>query len=333
MSIKWGILSTATIAKNAVIPGIKESEAGEVYAIASRSLENAKQTAEELVIPNAYGSYEALLADPEIEVVYVPLPNHLHKNWAIKAMQAGKHVLCEKPIALDAKEAEEMATVSEQTGKIIVEAFMYRYHPRYQMIQKVIESGEIGDIRGIHGTFTFNSAANKENVRFRKAWGGGSIYDIGVYPISAARMLLNEEPQAATVHALFSKEHDDVDMMASGILEFNHGVALTFDCGMWAAGRNQLEILGTKGRIEVPSAFVAHQDEKDHFQLHSQDGVKEITVPHVNQYALQADVIAESIRTGAPLPYPIHDAILNMRVVDACLESADKRQRIEIMEG
>ncbi|KAB8126020.1 Gfo/Idh/MocA family oxidoreductase [Gracilibacillus oryzae] len=330
MTIKWGIISTANIGKKAVIPGIKQSETGEVYAIASRNLDNAKEAANELDIPVAYGSYEELLKDPEIDAVYIPLPNHLHKEWAIKAMQAGKHVLCEKPIALNAEETQEMLEESKKAGVVLAEAFMYRYHPRYQMIQERIQAGEIGDIRGIHGVFTFNSAGAKENVRFHKDWGGGSLYDVGVYPISAARMILNEEPQAATVHALFSEQHDGVDMMASGILEFEQGVALTFDCGMWADFRNRLEILGTEGRIDVPSAFVVNQNESDHFFISNGKGTEEVKVPYVDQYALQADALGRSILEGEALPFSANDAVLNMKVLDACLTSAEERKRVEI---
>lgn len=328
--IRWGIIGCASIAKHSVIPGIQKSETGEVAAIASRGLDKAKQTAEELTIPTAYGSYEELLADPTIEAVYIPLPNHMHKEWVIRAAEAGKHVLCEKPLALTAQEAQEMAAACEKAGVVFAEAFMYRYHPRYNVIHDIIRSGEIGEIRGIHGTFTFNNAKNKNNIRYKQDWGGGSLYDVGVYPISAARMLLNEEPQAATVHALLSEEHDHVDMMASGILEFNKGVALTFDCGMWAAFRNTLEVLGTDGRIEVPSAFVVNQDERDNFFVHTKDGRREVEVPRLNQYALQADAIGRSIRNGEPLPFPASDAVLNMKVLDACLTSARERRRVEI---
>ncbi|MBD1380380.1 Gfo/Idh/MocA family protein [Metabacillus arenae] len=328
--VRWGIIGCAGIAKRAVIPGIQQSETCEVTAIASRRLEKAKKTAEELNIPTAYGSYEELLADPNIDGVYIPLPNHLHKEWTIRAAEAGKHVLCEKPLAIHAKEAQEMVIACEKVGVVFAEAFMYRYHPRYAMIQDFLKSGEIGELRGIHGTFTFNNSNDNGNVRFKQEWGGGSLYDVGVYPISAARMLLGEEPQAATVHAFFSNEHDNVDMMASGILEFNHGVALTFDCGMWAAFRNNLEIVGTEGRIEVPSAFIASQNEQDNFFVITQEGRREVEVPRLNQYSLQADALARSILNGEPLPYPAADAILNMKVVDACLTSARERRRVEI---
>lgn len=328
--IRWGIIGSANIAKGSVIPGIQQSETGEVVAIASRGLEKAKETAEQLNISKAYGSYEELLQDPEIEAVYIPLPNHLHKEWTIRAAEAGKHVLCEKPLAINADEAEEMVAACEKAGVVFAEAFMYRYHPRYKLINELIDSGEIGDIRGIHGTFTFNNAKDSGNVRYKKEWGGGSLYDVGVYPISAARMILNEEPKAATVHAFFSEKHDDVDMMASGILEFDKGVALTFDCGMWAEFRNELEILGTNGRIEVPSAFITHQNEQDHIIVHTNDGKRELEVPYLNQYALQADAMGRSIRNGEALPFPSQDAVLNMKVIDACLTSARESRRVEL---
>lgn len=328
--IQWGIIGCANIATGAVIPGIQQSKTGEVAAIASRSLDKAEQTAKQLNIPAAYGSYEELLADPNIESVYIPLPNHLHKDWAILAAKAGKHVLCEKPAALTAREAQEMVAACENAGVVFAEAFMYRYHPRYTMIRDIMESGEIGELRGIRGSFTFNNASDVNNVRYKQEWGGGSLYDVGVYPISAARMLLGQEPQAATVHAFFSEKHDHVDMMASGILEFDHGVALTFDCGMWAAFRNTLEIIGTEGRIEVPAAFVVNQDERDHFYVYTKDGNREVEVPHLNQYSLQADAVGKSIRHGDPLPYPAADAVLNMKVMDACLLSARERRRVEI---
>jgi len=328
--IRWGILGCAGIAKRSVIPGIKQSETGEVAAIASRELDKAKQTAEQLNIPTAYGSYEELLADPTIEAVYIPLPNHLHKEWVIRAAEAGKHVLCEKPLAINAEEAQEMLEACENAGVVFAEAFMYRYHPRYTTICNIIKSGEIGEVRGIHGTFTFNNSKDMNNIRYKQEWGGGSLYDVGVYPISAARMLLNEEPKSAAVHAYISEEHDQVDMMASGILEFKRGVALTFDCGMWAAFRNTLEVLGTEGRIEVPSAFVVNQDEGDNFFVYTKDGQREVEVPRLNQYALQADSIGRSIRNGEPLSFPASDAVLNMKVLDACLTSARERRRVEI---
>ncbi|MBE1441892.1 Gfo/Idh/MocA family protein [Paenibacillus sp. OAS669] len=328
--LRWGILGCAGIAKRAVIPGIQQSQTGVVSAIASRGEEKAKETAAQLNIPVHYGSYEALLEDDQIDAVYIPLPNHLHKEWTIRAAEAGKHVLCEKPFALNAAEAEEMIAACAKAGVKFAEAFMYRHHPRYAMIKDVIQSGEIGTIRGIHGAFTFNNAKDANNVRYKQFMGGGSLYDVGVYPISAARFILEQEPQAATVHAFFSPEHDNVDMMASGLLEFADGVALTFDCGMWAAGRNVLEILGTEGRIEVPSAYVVRQNADDHFFVTVKGERREVSVPYVNQYALQADDLGRSVLEGKPQKFDPSDALLNMRVIDACLKSAQERVRVTL---
>lgn len=328
--LRWGILGCAGIAKRAVIPGTKQSETGVVAAIASRDESKAIQTAQELGIPVAYGSYEALLSDDSIDAIYIPLPNHLHKEWTIKAAEAGKHVLCEKPIGLNAEEAAEMKAACDKAGVKLAEAFMHRHHPRYAMIKEIIKSGEIGQVRGIHGAFTFNSSQNKGNVRFNEFMGGGSLYDVGVYPISSARYILEQEPEAATVHAFFSPEHDNVDMMASGIIEFPGGVALTFDCGMWAAGRNTLEILGTDGRIEVPCAYVSRQNEEDHFFVTVKGERREVQVPYVNQYSLQADNFGRSILEEASQLFDGSDAVLNMKVVDACLKSAKERIRVVI---
>jgi predicted dehydrogenase len=328
--LRWGILGCAAIAKRSVVPGIHKSQTGIVAAIASRDEAKARETAKDLNIPVAYGSYEALLQDPDIDAVYIPLPNHLHKEWTIRAAQAGKHVLCEKPIALNAQEAQEMVDACAKAGVHLAEAFMYRHHPRYQLIKEIIRSGEIGDIRGIHGTFTFNNAHSKQNVRFHKHMGGGSIYDVGCYPINAARFILEREPEAATAHAFFSPKHDHVDMMASGLVEFSGAVALTFDCGMWAAGRNTLEILGTDGRIEVPSAYVSREDRSSNFFVVTKEGRREVEVPIVNQYSLQADDFAAVVfGDKAPL-VPPQDAVNNMRVIDACLKSAETRTRVII---
>ncbi|PYI53173.1 Gfo/Idh/MocA family protein [Paenibacillus flagellatus] len=328
-NVRWGVLGCAGIAVRSVIPGIRASRTGEVAAIASRDAAKAKETAEKLGIPKSYGSYEELLADPEIDAVYIPLPNHLHKPWTIRAAQAGKHVLCEKPIALDAAEAEEMALACREAGVVLAEAFMYRYHPRYDRIKDIIRSGEIGDIRGMHGVFSFNNAGDSKNIRYKAEWGGGSVYDVGCYPISAARYLLGREPIAATANALFSPDHGGVDMMASGLVEFGDGLSLTFDCSMWAAGRNTLEVLGTEGRIEVPHAFV-HPPGKGGFIVETRAaGRREEPADDVNQYALQADDFAAVMR-GEPQRFAPDDAVANMRVVDAVLKSARERVRVEL---
>ncbi|WP_214630108.1 Gfo/Idh/MocA family protein [Paenibacillus agaridevorans] len=328
--LKWGVLGCAGIAKRAVIPGVQASKWNEVAAIASRDADKASRTAEEHGIGQAYSSYEELLADPSIDVVYIPLPNHLHREWTIRAAEAGKHILCEKPLALTAKEAEEMVEACAKAGVQLSEAFMYRWNPRYDKLREIIASGEIGELRGIRSAFTFNNAKDSSNVRYRKDWGGGSIYDVGCYPINAARLLLGKEPEAATVQAIFSQEHDDVDMMASGLLEFEGGVSLTFDCGMWAAFRNPLEILGTEGIIEVPSAYVAPQPGSGDFYVNAGGERRLVEVEHVNAYTAQADALYRAVKGEEPLRYDAFDAVRNMKVIDACLQSARERARVTI---
>jgi xylose dehydrogenase (NAD/NADP) len=326
--VKWGIIGSASIAHRAVIPGIQQSELNEVYAIASRDEDKAQRAADQHGISKAYAGYESLLEDDAIDAVYIPLPNHLHKEWTIRAAEAGKHVLCEKPIALTSKEAEQMANACSNAGVLLSEAFMYRHHPRYQMIRDVISSGEIGKVRGIYSNFTFNNAENKSNVRYRREWGGGSLYDVGCYPINAARLLLGSEPEAVTVQALFSAEHDDVDMMAAGLIEFPDSVSLTFDCGMWAAFRNRLEVVGTDGLIEVPSAYISNMDGSSNFFVTTGGTRREVEVPVVNPYAVQADNFARAIQGSHTPSFSAADAINNMKVIDACLRSARDRARI-----
>ncbi|UKS27837.1 Gfo/Idh/MocA family oxidoreductase [Paenibacillus sp. HWE-109] len=331
--LRWGILGCANIAIRACIPGIRQSQTGIVSAIASRSLQKSQEKAAELDIPKAYGSYEELIADPDIDAIYIPLPNHLHKEWTIRAVQAGKHVLCEKPAALTAAEVQEMVTASEQAGVQFAEAFMYRHHPRYDRIKAIIDSGEIGDVRGIHGAFTFSNPGDSKNVRYVREWGGGSAYDVGCYPLSAARLILGREPEAVTTHAFFSPEHDHVDMMMSGLVEFSGNVALTFDCGMWAGFRNTLEIVGAIGRIEVPSAFVTPTEESGHFIVQVGNERREEKVPFLNQYALQADDLAYAAWGEKAARFPASDAVLNMKLIDACLQSARERSRIVMNES
>ena len=325
--LRWGILGCAAIADRAVIPAIKASETGELVGIASRNEEKAKAKAAEFGIPKHYASYEALLEDPDIDAVYIPLPNHLHKEWTIAAAKAGKHILCEKPLALDAAEAQEMVDFCKSAGVHLAEAFMYRHHPRVARVKELLAAGEIGELRAIRGVFTYNGAANKTDIRQVKAWGGGGLYDVGVYPLSAARWITGAEPEAATVHALFSPEHDDVDMMASGLVEFKGGVALTFDCGMWATFRNELEIIGTDGTIVLKPSFLPNK-ENDTIEIHAGDKSRVEGPYGIDAYVAQSDQFARVVWGEEEPLYPPQDAVENMKLVDACLESARKRQRI-----
>ncbi|WP_226668033.1 Gfo/Idh/MocA family protein [Metabacillus litoralis] len=328
--ITWGILGCAEIVFRAFIPAISQSENNELRAISSRRIEKAKETAATHNIPFAYGSYEELLQDPEIDAVYIPLPNHLHKEWSMKAAAAGKHVLCEKPIALNEEESKELADYFRERDVLLGEAFMYRHHPRYDRIKEIVKSGELGTIRALHGTFTFNNAKDKGNIRYRSDWGGGSLYDIGCYIINSARLILEKEPKAATVQGFFSEEHGNVDMMASGLLEFPDSIGVTFMCGMWAEYQNTLQIVGTEGTIDVPSSFECSPEEKSSFFVTIKGEKRLEHFQPVNQYTLQLDDFAKSVREKTLLAFEVEDAILNMRVLDACLKSAKENSKVFI---
>ena len=326
--LRWGIMGCAQIATGSVMPAIVESESGKIEGIASRGLEKSSAVAAEFGVEKAYGSYEELLQDEEIDAIYIPLPNHLHREWVIRAAEAGKHVLCEKPIALNSIEAEEMVDACNKAGVHLAEAYMYRHHPRIAELQQLIARGEIGDLRSIRGTFTYNDAEDTGNIRFRSDWGGGSLYDIGCSPLTAARLLYGMEPEAVTVHAIFSPEHDHVDMMASGLVEFPGGLSLIFDCGMWAYNRQLLEITGTEGRIEVPMPFNARDEDADFF-VHSSGGTRLIKATGANPYVKQVDDFAAAVFSGKPLFQP-EDAIANMILIETCLRSAKERIRLTL---
>lgn len=327
--LRWGIMGCAQIATGSVMPAIQESETGVIRAVASRGLEKSSSVAAGFGIEQAYGSYEELLADPEVDAVYIPLPNHLHCEWVIRAAEAGKHVLCEKPIALNSREAAEMVEACRKAGVHLAEAYMYRHHPRIAELQEIIASGEIGELRSIRGTFTYNDAEDTSNIRFKSAWGGGSLYDVGCYPLTAARLLFGAEPEAVTVQAMFSPEHDNVDMMASGLVEFPGGRGLIFDCGMWAYNRQLLEVLGTEGRIEVPMPFNARFDDAEFF-VYGSGEPRRVEAFGANPYVQQADHFATAVFTGKPW-IAAEDPVLNMKLIESCLESARRRERIRMM--
>jgi len=328
--LRWGILGCAQIAVNDIIPAIRQSELGEVAAIASRDESKAGRTAETLGIPQAYGSYEALLADDSIDAVYIPLPNHMHYEWTIRAADAGKHILCEKPLSLNVREAEQMVEACEKHGVKLAEAFMYRYHPRYERILEIIRSGEIGELQCLQGTFTFNIGSASDNFRLKADMGGGALYDVGCYLISAGRLLLGREPKAATVRSLFSPKHGDVDLMAAGLLEFGDGLNMTFQCGMRAEFRDTVEITGTDGRIDIPNAFLPWPGLTANYFVTVKGERREEQAEALNTYRLQVDSFARSILNEGPLAFDTMDAVANMKVIDACLQSAKEEARVEL---
>jgi predicted dehydrogenase len=322
--VNWGIISTALIGTAKVIPAMQKSKHCRIQAIASRDLALAKKWAKELGIPRAYGSYEELLADREIEAVYNPLPNHLHVPWSIKAAEAGKHVLCEKPIALDAKEAEQLVAARNRTGKLITEAFMVRGHPQWLRARELVRQGKIGELRVVQGLFTY-FLTDPENVRNKADIGGGGLYDIGCYPIVTSRFLFGAEP--TRVVGLI--EYDPVlkiDRLASAILDFPTGQA-SFMCATQLVPYQRMQILGTKGRIEVEIPFNAPPDKPcrifvDDGSLLGDASAKEVAFPVCDQYAIQGDLFSEAIRTGKPVEFPLENAVQNMRIIDAIFRSA-----------
>jgi predicted dehydrogenase len=322
--VNWGIISTALIGTAKVIPAMQKSKHCRIQAIASRDLALAKKWAKELGIPKAYGSYEELLADREIEAVYNPLPNHLHVPWSIKAAEAGKHVLCEKPIALDAKEAEQLVAARNRTGKLITEAFMVRSHPQWLRARELVRQGKIGELRAVQGLFTY-FLTDPENVRNKADIGGGGLYDIGCYPIVTSRFLFGGEP----TRVVGLVEYDPVlkiDRLASAILDYPKGQA-SFTCATQLVPYQRMQILGTKGRIEVEIPFNAPPDQP--CRIFIDDGsalgdasAKEETFPVCDQYAIQGDLFSEAIRSGKPVEFPLENAVQNMRIIDAIFRSA-----------
>ena len=326
--VKWGILGTAKIGVAKVIPAMQASRLANVVAIASRDIAKARAAAGRLGIPRAYGSYEELLDDPDIEAIYNPLPNHLHVPWSIRAANAGKHVLCEKPIALTAREARELLEVRDRTGVQIGEAFMLRTHPRWHRVREIIASGRIGELRLITGHFSYNNR-DPNDIRSRTDWGGGALMDIGCYPITISRWLFGAEP--IEVMGIIERDPEmGIDRLASGMLRFEKGQA-TFSCAGQLVLYQTMQIFGTAGRIGVDIPFNAPPNEERHLVVDdgrdlTGGGIETITFPPMDQYTLQADRFSEAIRGVGVVPVSLEDAIGNMAVIDAVFRSAESRK-------
>ncbi|WP_223066713.1 Gfo/Idh/MocA family protein [Paenibacillus caui] len=324
--LRWGVIGCASIAQECVMPAIRKSETGILAALASRSLKKSKDIAEQFGVEKAYGSYGELLSDPDIDAVYIPLPNHLHCEWSIAAAQAGKHVLCEKPAALNAGEAAAMVNAAHNADVKFAEALMYRHHPQLKEIRERIQAGIIGELRLIRASFTCSSVSQTGNIRFHKETGGGALYDLGEYPLSAARWMTGTEPYAVTVYAQYSKAHGGVDMMASGLVEFPGGLSLLFDCGLWAEERRSIELVGSKGRIVMPFAFSGM--EQSGYELYRDGEQVESRELPMNAYVLEIDHFGKSVLEGKPLDFPPEDAVANLRLLDACRRSALENRRV-----
>src|ERR1044072_6367259 len=323
MKVRWGILGTANIAVAKVIPAMQRSEWCEITAIASRDLPKARAAAGELNIPNAYGSYEELLADDSIEAVYNPLPNNLHVPWTIKAAEARKHVLCEKPIALSAAEAEMLIDVGDHTGVRIQDAFMVRTHPQWLATRRLIHSGRIGSLRSITGFFSYNNP-DPTNIRNHLELGGGALMDIGCYPITISRFMYETEP--TRVLGLIERDAaTGTDTLTSAVLDFPNGHS-TFTCSTRLAPYQRMIFTGTEGRIEVLIPFNAPNDRPTRLLLDDET----IEFPICDQYEIQGTLFSRAIRENSEQPIPLEDAINNMAVIDAVFRSATTSQWEEV---
>ena len=326
--IRWGVLSTANIGIKKVIPGMQQGQYTSVAAIASRNLAKAQQAATTLGIPTAYGSYEELLADPNIDAIYNPLPNHLHVPWTIKAAEAGKHVLCEKPISLTVAEAETLLAVRASTGVKIGEAFMVRLHPQWVRLRQLLDEGRIGELRAVAGFFSYFNV-NPANIRNQVDAGGGALMDIGCYLIQASRFAFADEP----TRVIASIDRDpamQTDRLTSAILEFPGGQSI-FTCSTQLVPYQRLQFLGSKGRIELEIPVNSPNDRPTRLFVDAGTdlfggGITTETFPACDQYTLQGDAFSKAILDNSTVPVSLEDAIRNMAVIEAIFRSGATSQ-------
>lgn len=326
-AVHWGVLGTALIAKTHVITAIQHADRCILAAIASRSEEAATRTAAEHSIPQAYGSYEALLADPDIDCIYLPLPNHLHGPWIRRAVDAGKHVLCEKPITLSSDEAAGIARLSAERAVLVMEAFMYRFHPAWVKVHSLIAENVIGRVTDVAIWFSFRST-RPTDYRHEADAGGGALYDVGCYAVDVARMLLGDNPNRV-LGAARVDPRSGVDMTFSGILDYGDAMA-TFTCSMEQEPQHSVTIHGTGGWISIADPFNCPADREtiitvgtggDHHP-HATT-VESIPVSAADQYALQATAFADAVVGGGPVPLPLEGSVANIRLIERLFASAD----------
>ncbi len=324
-SVRWGVLGVAEIATKKVIPAMKGSGLSRVVAIASRSPERAALAAGELEIPRAYGSYEDLLADPEIEAVYVPLPNHLHREWTEAAAEAGKHVLCEKPLATTSAEARGMVATCERAGVNLMEAFMYRLHPMWVLVRDLVQAGEIGEVLAVQTIFTYFNV-DQDDIRNVSEFGGGALYDIGCYAVNVARLVFGSEP--TDVKASIRRDpRFGTDVLTSAVLDFG-GRHSTFTCSTQLEDDQRVTILGSSGRLVVEIPFNIPPDRPTrvlHFSGGSPPEEPGLVVHEVapsDQYAIQADAFSRAIRDETSAPTAPVDAVRNLEVIERIFAAA-----------
>ena len=323
--VRWGVLGVAKIATEKVIPAMQRGRFSEVVAIASRDDGRAREAARALGLATAHGSYEALINDPQVDAIYNPLPNHLHVPWTIRALEAGKHVLCEKPIGLTAAEASKLIAVRDRTGRKVQEAFMVRTHPQWLRVQSLVREGRIGELRSMMGYFSYfnRDASNIRNVR---EFGGGAVMDIGCYLIHTARMIFGAEPRR--VISLVERDPEmQVDCLASIMLDFDKGQAIG-TCSTQAVSYQRVHVVGTTGRIEIEIPFNAPPDRPcrifvDDGRTLSGEDRETIEMPIVDQYTVQGDLFSAAVLENGAVAYPLEDSVANMRAIDAVFRSEE----------
>jgi predicted dehydrogenase len=326
--ISWGVLSTARIGLDKVIPAMQKGKYSEINAIASREIVTAQKAAKKLGIPKAYGSYEAILNDKEIDAVYISLPNHLHVEWTIKSLKAGKHVLCEKPLGLDFK---EVVYLKKKAGSFpslkVMEAFMYRHHPQWRKVKELISKGKIGQLKTVQAIFSYYND-NPADIRNQADIGGGGLLDIGCYCISVSRLLFNNEPG----QVCGSIEYDPklkTDRLVSGVLQFDNGTS-TFTCSTQLTNHQHVSVFGTQGRIEIETPFTPLPNQSSKILLYKGGKIKEIVFKPCNQYTIQGDLFSQAILNDSDVPTPLEDGVANMKVIDGVLKSSERKAWINL---
>jgi len=318
--VRWGVLSTAKIGIEKVLPAMQQGELSDITAIASNNLEKAQAAAMKLGIPNAYGSYEELLSAPGVDAVYIPLPNHLHIPWSIKALEAGKHVMCEKPIAMTAAEAQELLDTAEKYPALkIMEAFMYRHHPQWQHARQLVKDGKIGELHTIQSFFSYHNV-DPDNIRNKAETGGGGLMDIGCYCISLSRFIFGAEPRRVCGIMEYDPRFK-TDCLTSGILDFVQGTS-TFTCSTQLAPFQRVNIFGTDGRIEIDIPFNPPPDQPSKITYQHGNEVSEISFDICDQYKIQGDLFSKAVLDDTQVPTPLTDAVANMQVLDVLIKSA-----------
>lgn len=322
--LHWGLLSTARI-NRALIPPLRVSKRNQLLAVASRTQESADTYAREWKIPRAHGSYEALLADPEIDVVYISLPNHLHAPWTIKAVEAGKHVLCEKPLALSAEEVDEVQAAARRHGRVVMEAFMYRHHPQTLKVQELVKSGSLGEVKLIRGSFSF-VLSREGDVRLDPAMGGGSIWDIGCYPISYARSVLGENPLEVFGWQVIGPT--GIDDTFVGQMRFANDAIAQFDSSFVIPFHAFMEIVGSEGTLNIPRPFKPEPDEK--IYLTRGDKTETMKIKGHELYLGEVENMADAILLGQEPRISLDDSRANVAVISALLESARAGKPVQV---